>query len=314
MDTILFNECCLLDENKTIIYGQYNSKFTSIELNPNLKFEVVFCNNRNDFYIEIYDKISYINEITFTHEKNIEIKKKDIVLLFPFEKCNLTLNADSAIISTMCKDYSSRLEEWIEYNLKLGFSGIVIFDNDENKDTQINEPLTYLQNKLSISDICKKYNGQVWWVKFNYSPFKGNHYDNIQRIALHIGVNAFRNKCGKIALIDADEFIHIPNQSNIIEFLSNYKEKTLTMQSNILTNKSTHDIIHNNILDLCLYIGENKYTKTILDTTQLEPMEFIVTPHSHPKEIILDKNTIIHYHCWVNSRYNYNINMPTIKL
>ena len=40
------------------------------------------------------------------------------VLSFPFENCNLTLNADSAIISTMCKDYSSRLEEWIEYNFQ----------------------------------------------------------------------------------------------------------------------------------------------------------------------------------------------------
>ena len=32
----------------------------------------------------------------------------------------------SAIITTMCKNYSHRLEEWIQYNLNLGFSNLII--------------------------------------------------------------------------------------------------------------------------------------------------------------------------------------------
>lgn len=314
MDIILFSNVCLFDANKTIIYGQYtmNSIFTAIKINPSLQFRVIFCNNRNDFYIEIYKKISFIDEIIFITKKNIEIVKRDIALNFPFENCNLSLNPDSAIISTMCKDYSSRLEEWIEYNLNLGFSGIVIFDNDDNKSNEINESLEYQQNNGNTSDICKKYEGKVWCVKMNYQPITGDHWNNIQRISLHIGVNAFRNKCAKIALIDADEFIHIPNNCNIMEFLSNYKGETITIASNILTNKSNCDIINNNILDLCLYVGENKYTKTLIDTSKLHPMEFIVTPHNHPTEILLNKDKIIHYHCWVNSRYEYNINMLEI--
>lgn len=313
MDIILFSDACLFDENKTIIYGQYDSKIKSIKINPNLQFITVFCETRNDFYIEIYDKISYIDEITFINFADIEVIKKDIVLYFPFENCNLSLNTDSAIISTMCKDYSSRLEEWIEYNLNLGFSGIVIFDNDGNKNNMINESLEFLQNNGPISNVCKKYEGKVICVKFNYQPFKGAHYDNIQRIALHIGVNAFRNKCAKVVLIDADEFIHIPNKSNIIEFLSDYKGETLTIQSNILTNKSNNDVINNNILDLCLYVGPDKYTKTLIDTSKIMPMEFIVTPHNHPTEILLNKDKIIHYQCWVNSRCEYNENMSEIK-
>lgn len=110
-----------------------------------------------------------------------------------------------------------------------------------------------------------------------------------------------------------DNIIINLHQSNIIEFLSNYKGETLTMKSNILTNKSKDDIINNNILDLCLYIGEDKYTKTIIDTSKVKPMEFIITPHNHPTEIVLNKDTIIHYHCWVNSRYEYNKNMPKIE-
>ena len=312
MGTVLFNDVCLLKNNKTIIYGQYLNVKPSIKINSSLNFNVVFCKNRNDFYIEINGRVTRIDEITFTYGDN-DVVIKDIVIGFPFEKCNLELDADSVIISTMCKDYSSRLEEWIEYNLRLGVSGIVLFDNDENKKNKINEPSGQLTNNGSTSDICKKYNGKVWRVKFNYSPFRKNHWNTIQRITLSIGVNAFREKCGKIALIDADEFIHIPTKGNLIEFLSTYKGKTVTIRSNILTNKSNNDTINNNILDLCQYVGENKYTKTILDTRQISPMEFIVSPHEHRKQIILPKDEIIHYHCWVNSRCKYDEKMKKIE-
>lgn len=79
----------------------------------------------------------------------------------------------------------------------------------------------------------------------------------------------------------------------------------MTIQRNILTNKSNNDIIDNNILDLCLYIGEDKYTKTILDTSKIEPMEFVVSPYDHRSQLFLTKETIIHYHCWVNECYIY---------
>jgi hypothetical protein len=216
----------------------------------------------------------------------------------------------------MCKDYSHRLEEWIEYNLKLGVSGIVIFDNDDNQNNKINEDgynKNENKNNVSTSDICKKYIGKVHCVKFSYSPLKRHHWNTIQRISLCLGVNAFRNKCGKIALIDADEFIYLPKHQNLIDFLSKYEGKTITMQSNLLTNKSDSDIINNNILDLCLYVGETKYNKIIIDTQNIKPIEFILTPHKHHKQIVLDKEEIIHYHCWVNSRCKYHEEMPKIE-
>lgn len=322
----LFEKVCLFN-NKTIIYGQYKEKFNKIDIifntnkNTNIKFNLVFCKNTNDFYIDINKKITYIAKISFIKNEIIAVKK-DINLFFPFEKCDLYLNSSSAIISTMCKDYSSRLEEWIKYNLNLGFSGIVIFDNDknknnpinENKNNPINESQKNLQSNGTTSDICKKYKGKVWCVEFPYSPFKGDHWNNIQRISLDIGVNAFQTKCSKIALIDADEFIYVPNYPNINKFFSQYKGKTIMMKSNILTNKNNNDIINNNILDLCLYVGENKYEKTIIDTSLLKSLEFIVTPHKHSTQISLDKNEIIHYHCWVNSRYKYNENMVELKV
>ena len=316
----LFEKVCLFD-NKTIIYGQYKEKFDKIDIifntnkKPKIKFNLVFCRTRDDFYINIDKKITYIAEISFMNYTNKRIAvKKDINLFFPFEKCDLSLNSSSAIISTICKDYSFRLEEWIVYNLNLGFSGIVIFNNDKNKSNSLHESLDFTESKLSTEEICQKYKGKVWLVDYNYQPFKGDSWTTIQRITLSIGVNAFKNKCSKIALIDADEFIYVPNYPNINDFFSQYKGKTITMKSNILTNKNNNDIINNNILDLCMYVGEDKYTKTIIDTSQLLSLEFIVTPHDHRTEILLDKNEIIHYHCWVNKRYKYDENMVKLNV
>jgi hypothetical protein len=99
----------------------------------------------------------------------------------------------------------------------------------------------------------------------------------------------------------------------IEDFLENHN-KTITMRSNILTNKNNNDIIDNNILEYTKYVGEDKYTKTILCTKHIDKDEFIVTPHEHPKHTILEKNEIIHYHCWINRRYSYNDSMEIKSL
>jgi hypothetical protein len=214
----------------------------------------------------------------------------------------------------MCKHYSHRLDEWIEYNLKLGFSGIVVFNNDGNTLTPFNEPTENIVRTKSMEEICKKYKKKVWMIDFPYTPFHGQHWNNIQRVTLNIGVNAFRNKCRNIALIDADEFIYLPkNKSKKIEdFLQEHS--TITMRSNILTNKNDNDILNNNILELAKYVGENKYTKTILHTSNITEYEFIITPHEHKSQKIMNKKDIIHYHCWMNNRYKYNEKMPYIDI
>ena len=146
-----------------------------------------------------------------------------------------------------------------------------------------------------------------------YSPLINHHYDNIQRITLTIGVNAFYNKCRNIALIDADEFIYFPKKNVKIEdFLKIYS--TITMQSNILTNKNNNDILNNNILQLAKYVGKNLYTKTILHTDKLVENEFIITPHEHPTQTIMNKEDILHYHCWMNHRCIYDETMPFMDL
>jgi hypothetical protein len=212
----------------------------------------------------------------------------------------------------MCKNYSHRLEEWIKYNIKLGFSGIVIFDNETNEDNN-GDPQEYCIKRKTTKEICENYKDKVFLVKFPYSPLKNNHWNTIQRMSLHIGVNCFKDKCRHIALIDADEFIYLPKEpsTSIETFLEKYNN-TVTIKSNILTNKNYNDIIDNNVLKLAEYVGEDKYTKTILNTKQVKDFEFIFTPHNHYSEIKLEKNEIIHYHCWLNNRYSYNESMQKI--
>jgi hypothetical protein len=313
MDLLLAEKTCLYDpiNHETIIYGQYKNKFTTILIH-NLTFSFKLCTSRPDFYIKIQGKPSTIETIVFTYEGANSIILKNIELYYPFEKCNLQLNPSSCIITTMCKDYQHRLDEWIQYNLKLGFSGIVIFNNDENKSNMIYESYDNSIRKESTEEICNKYKGRVWLVHFPYAPLRDESWTNVQRLTLDIGVNAFRKKCRNIALIDADEFIYLPANPSmkIEEFLKQYS--TITMKSNILTNKNTNDILYNNILQLAKYVGEEKYTKTILHTAKIKENEFIITPHTHQTEQILQKEKIIHYHCWVNDRYLYNESMKQI--
>lgn len=317
----LFTKTCIYNTNKneTILYGHYSNKIKIEKVNIliNQKCSIIFCNDsfRPDFYISINEKNYNIFQIDFHCCDGVCVTFENILLEFPFENCNLQLESNkSSIVSTLCKNYSHRLDEWIQYNLKLGFAGIVIFNNDGNSSTLLNESLDNCVVENSMKDVCDKYKGKVILVDYPYSPFPGEDWNNIQRISLHIGVNAFKYKCKYIALIDADEFIHLPKTqpSNIEQFLNQYNA-TITMQSNILTNKNDDDVINNNILEICKYVGENKYTKTILCTNKIKENEFIVTPHTHPTQIILSKDNIIHYHCWVNKRCSYNESMEKIQ-
>jgi hypothetical protein len=279
----------------------------------------VFCSNRPDFFIRLQGKITNISNIIFLYDNVAVTNIHNVVLYFPFENAHseLNLNPSSAIISTFCKNYSHRLDEWIQYNLKLGFSAIIIFNNDSNTTGKINESLQNAVQLYSVEQICNKYKGKVLCINFPYSTIH-HHYDNIQRTALHIGVNAFKNITRNIALIDADEFIYLPNKNitnitNIQDFLQNYNT-IITIQSNTLTNKNNNDIINNNILQIAKYIGNNNYTKLVLYNNNIKDDEFIVTPHEHDDQQILDKNIIIYYHCWVNDRCQYNESMQLFDI
>lgn len=242
---------------------------------------------------------------------------KDMNMIYPFDKLDIKNNGKTSVIVTMCKQYGHRLEEWINYNLNLGFSHIIIFNNDFNQKTILNGPRTTKDRniKKTINSICNKFPGKVFTFPFNYIPIEHNHWNTLQIGCLSIGVNALKNKCEYIATIDADEFIYIPKEPkiNIEDYLSRYNTN-ISIKSNILTNKGK-DYIDNNVLKLKLYLGKEKYTKMILKSDVLTENDlFILSPHRNSNMIELDKDEIIHYHIWVNDRYKYTEDMEEIKV
>jgi FkbM family methyltransferase len=85
----------------------------------------------------------------------------NVELKYPFENIDIRLDPIySTIVTTMCKNYSHRLDEWIQYNLKLGFSGIVVFDNEVDTTGLLHEPLDNCIIKSSVKEVCNKYKGK----------------------------------------------------------------------------------------------------------------------------------------------------------
>lgn len=181
-------------------------------------------------------------------------------LIFPFEArvAKATLNSlgkDAATITTMTVfevDYV-RLEEWIDYNLKLGFSAIVLFDNSSpqlpNQYSSQSAALTLYRDK-----IIEKYQHRgVIVVPFPYRSIHDLGWNQIQSFTLNIGVHALRTKCKFIATIDIDEFIYLPKDPNqkISAFLASF-DTHIQMSSRLITNMNSSDVLDNNVLKLAV--------------------------------------------------------------
>lgn len=323
INILLFTEVCIVSKKKIIVFGHsWKEKIKTIKFVSNsnsFNTDITFCRHRSDFFLTIDCNHKILENQLFNIYVNEKLEFENIQLRFPFEKCNISLHPDkSLIISTMCKDYDHRLDEWISYNKKIGVSGIIIFNNNDNDKNNINEfnnknASSLCKSTLSLDELKMKYNDYITVVNFPYSSLCNANWNNIQRNALHIGVNAYLKKCRNIALIDADEFIYshkYPDKS-IESILSGYN-KSIIIESNIITNKSLTDTVDNNILEICKYMGGSKYTKVILKTSLIKENEFIITPHNHGTCMKIDSKILHHYHAWVNSRCGWNKNMKEI--
>jgi len=316
---IIFNEACIYDNEKTIIFIQ--------TIQPIRDIYIINTNTKKIYNINV---IKYINAQNYNHYAiiiynnckidNIDIKIDNIIfnnvkICYPFEDILPYITSDMNIISTLCKNYNHRLDEWIKYNINLGFDKIIIFNNEESHSHSLNEGNDYYEKMNVITD---KYKDYVYVINFPYSALRGMHWNTIQLMSLGISCTAFNNKCNYCAFIDADEFIYINNTTNIKIFLKDFNE-TLEISSNVLTNKNYNDVINNNILSLCTYVSEcedktapHSAQKLLMYMKKIPNIEgsndiikFLPTPHDRPYSINPNKDIIRIYHCWVNHRYKY---------
>lgn len=309
--TLIFNKTCFYYDNKIIIYflaEKDNTNIKNIEYskinNSSLMDNTIIKKDKskrtNIFYVKIRGSFGSFNQKRITITYTDKTQSKSIKLYFPFQYFTSRLPKNSIIISTMCKNQNNRISEWIQYNLKLGFDAVVIFNNDGIRE-----------NNFTKKYSSKKYS-QLLIVDF---PYKLKKWINVQQASLTIASFVFKLYSKYIALIDIDEFIYIPKENNIKKFLSNHNY-SIMMQSNLITNKGNNDYYKNNILSICKYVGEDRYTKLLLHTNDIDHHNaFIYNPHKgiNFESIKLSKNLIIHYHAWVNKRLKYNDNMKEIN-
>ena len=66
MSIILFDKACLYDvhKNKTTLYGHYTKQFHNIWIEDST-YNLVFCNDRPDFYIKISSKSTILRNFIF---------------------------------------------------------------------------------------------------------------------------------------------------------------------------------------------------------------------------------------------------------
>ena len=304
----LYNEHCIGLEQKVRIYGQYHpialgkKKAKSLRLTDSkgqkIRQKIKLSSKRHDFFIVI--KRSDLERVKEYQLRLVsDIIFDNLKLHFPFD--SIPLKPGETAITTMLQNYGNRVAEWIDYHLKIGFSKIIIFDNNSTDST------------AKIINLLK--DDRVSIIPFNYvaiNPKPPYVWEDYQRIQLCIGFDVLKSYYQWVALIDADEFIYIPDQKpvGIGKFLNQRKYRlfrAITMQSILLTNKNDHDEIENNILDLCRFTSlEPKYTKIILNSKRARYLKFIKSPHQIKGQRLMPMDKIYHAHCWANERLDYS--------
>ena len=316
----------IINEGSILLNGQYrhqpskhhkkidlNDVQITIEgTNKSLKCKIYCrldrCEMSSDFTIEIFNtkKEDIIGKrlicVIYHKSEKLTLKYDKITepIIFPFEDIQKDgYNKDESVfIATFSVSTNNRIEEWIQYNLKLGFDGIVILHHD---------PWNIDKEMYKITDKYKN----VYVIHFPYRCC-GGHWRNVQRMGLTVGLSGLRKFTKWVSLIDVDEFIfiHKHKKNDIKLFLEEYSdfEKDIKIQSRLITNKENDknfkDIDYN-FLNYARYVGGKKYTKMIFNCKNYKGVFFIATPHDSRRHKMLPIDEIIHYHLWANARYKY---------
>lgn len=313
----IINTSCFKHDDKSFVVC-----FGSLKNNVNIAKEIINtlkCTNEDGSTIDIklqHREDLIIIEMEKGHSDIINIKTskqefKNVVLHFPFENAFEGFNTDINIISTMCRMYNFRLDEWIRYHLDLGVDKIVIFNNTKNgspnnKGDQDNDP--------DMSKVTNKYGNKVLVVDFPYRALRAHNWNTVQSLSLFIGLHAMKKKAKYITFTDADEFLVVVN-NDIKSFCAN-NNRTFQLHSKFLTNKGDNDVIDNNILQICKYVGKDSIKKMMIYTENYysnNPFFCFFNPHTTQHKMNHARD-VFFYHCWVNNRLKYDESMKYINL
>lgn len=321
MNIQLYNDLCVETDTHVHMYGQHDgdphASLTGtheiVTHASNLPVGSKPRDARQDFYIKIpRDNISKPLTIIVQDGLFDNLNVSCLPTTLP-----LKLDENSTVISTMVQNEHGRLHEWIDYHLSLGFSGVVLFDNDYNKQKKC---FVSADSNRTCDDLQREYPGQVMVVKYPHGIIPRTHRYSGQRITLTLGYKLLKQHCKHVCFIDVDEFIHLPKQQDVCieQFLQQYDNKTLVMDSVFLVNDpSTRIIPDNNVLQHTIYPTDKLgYNKIIINNHQHD-VDFLISPHLPPASHEHEKckpSELMHYHCWLNRACGNPMLSTEIKL
>jgi hypothetical protein len=316
----IFNEHCIVN-NKIRLYANFNwneynpediNKITVLvndkiinDIKIVISKKVIWRWSRKDsdrqFYIEFplldlnKSKFTFLIEDTILYE-NINLKK-------------LNINVDNCFSSvmTMIQNDENRVQEWINYNFKLGFSKIIIFLNCSTDNT--------------LKKINELNNNNIITIPFNYRAFNYGIskicFREIQCSLLSIFMNYIKSKINWVSWQDCDEFIILSNNNytnNINNLLKkNENEIAINISSILCTNKEDI-ILNNNVFENCIYSDFKPNYKKFIVNLKKSNFDFFQHVHNVKSEKIMNFNEIHYRHCWVNNRCKFNDNMSNLNI
>jgi hypothetical protein len=164
------------------------------------------------------------------------------------------MNSSKIALVCIAKNEDPYIQEWIKYNLKLGFDKIFIYQNNWRFNTQ--------QNNVILLE-C---DGEAMQMPA-YNHFIANYSENYQWTAF----------------FDVDEFLVLHKHNNIKDFLKDYSEcNAVGVNWAIFGNNHCEKVIDNNYSVLSRFtqrsnenFNKNEHVKIIAQS----PYHYMVNPH-----------------------------------
>ncbi len=190
---ILFIENDIMETSQTVD-DQYNL-FNKIN-----KYDIIVSNKcLTDKLLFLFPLLSN-KTIDYTNISNDYLNNKTIEIN---QKLNVELQKFKTTTCTVIKDEQQYLEEWINYNLNLGFDEIWLFEDD---------------GSIPHNDICDKY-PQVHLNKLSDIGVTTSKQIN----TWNYFISNYKEEFDWVAFIDIDEFIMFEEGWNLQKLLNEYK-------------------------------------------------------------------------------------------
>mmetsp|Transcript_31573 Transcript_31573/g.73981 ORF Transcript_31573/g.73981 Transcript_31573/m.73981 type:complete len:638 (+) Transcript_31573:199-2112(+) len=173
---------------------------------------------------------------------------------------------ENAVICVVQKEELNYIDEWVDYNLGIGFSDIYIYDNSD--DSLLMKEWEMERNDARIHLI--PYPGP----KVQVSVYKDCAH-RVQKLN-HTWV----------AFIDVDEFLVLKEDENVVEFAKKYvPEGHLAINWEMFGTSSLHHYEPFPVTQRfqCIYYTErNQFTKSLIKVADLGDIDKIRSPHAFP--------------------------------